>query len=70
MLKKLLRLAFYFLPLILFLAHPKEPRAAVTSAASPRNDFPSAEGDHLPESRRATGRTLGQARQFDAVAFR
>jgi len=39
MLKKLLRLAFYFLPLILFLAHPKEPRAAVTSVASPRNDF-------------------------------
>ncbi len=38
MVKKLLRLAFYFLPLILFLARSKEPRAAVTSTANRRDD--------------------------------
>jgi hypothetical protein len=39
MVKKLLRLAFYFLPLIVFLAMPKEPRVAA-SAPSPRIDSP------------------------------
>ena len=38
MVKKLLRLAFYFLPLILFLARSKEPRAAVAHVANYRND--------------------------------
>lgn len=40
MLKKLLRLAFYFLPLILFLAHVAEPRAEVAHASSQRTDSP------------------------------
>jgi hypothetical protein len=39
MVKKLLRLAFHFLPLIVFLAMPKEPRVAA-SAPSPRIDSP------------------------------
>ena len=37
MVKKLLRVVFYFLPLIVFLAMPREPRVAA-SAPSPRND--------------------------------
>lgn len=37
MVKKLLRIVFYFLPLIVFLAMPREPRVAA-SAPSPRND--------------------------------
>jgi hypothetical protein len=36
MFKTLLRLVFYFLPLILFLAHVAEPRAEVAPASRPR----------------------------------
>jgi hypothetical protein len=39
MAKKLIRLVFYFLPLIVFLAMPKEPRVAA-SAPGPRIDSP------------------------------
>jgi len=38
MFKTLLRFVFYFLPLILFLAHVAEPRAEVAPASGPRHN--------------------------------
>jgi len=40
MVKKLVRLTFYFLPLIVFLARPKEPRVRAASAPSTRTGSP------------------------------